>query len=244
MRRRLFATGRRGIRGGRFFVALLCACLLTPGLARAGGGEMVRVAQVFDGDTCRLADGRTVRLAGIDAPEGAHGGVPAQYFAAAAKAAFARRVMGRELRLVRAGQGGDRFGRVLGDFLLPDGASVAEALVADGAAFVFWHRDLPAALCDRLLAAARQAMATGRGFWPRLLALSPPARPYVGNAASRRFHDAACPQGRAISPRNRVAFPDLRAAFAAGFAPARECTPWPFAGGGEGASARSETDKP
>ena len=234
MRQRLFATGRRGLRGGRFFVALLCACLLAPGLARAGGGELVRVAQVFDGDTCRLADGRTVRLAGIDAPETAHGGVPAQYFADAARAALARRVMGRELRLVRAGQGGDRFGRVLGDFVLPDGASVAEALVADGATFVFWHRDLSPALFDRLLAAERQAMAAGRGFWPRLLAQQPPSRPYVGNAASRRFHDADCPQGRAVSPRNRVAFPDLRAAFAAGFAPARECTPWPAADGREG----------
>ena len=234
MRQRLFATGRRGLRGGRFFVALLCACLLAPGLARAGGGELVRVAQVFDGDTCRLADGRTVRLAGIDAPEGVHGCVPAQYFAAEAKAALARRVMGRELRLVRAGQGGDRFGRVLGDLVLADGASVAEALVADGAAFVFWHRDLPPALFERLLATQRQAMAAGRGFWPRLLALPPPSRPYVGNAASRRFHDAACPRGRAISPRNRIAFPDLRAAFAAGFAPARECTPWPVADGREG----------
>ncbi len=194
----------------------------------------MRVAQVFDGDTCRLADGRTVRLAGIDAPETAHGNAPAQYFAAQAKAALKRRVLGRELRLVRDGRGGDRFGRVLGDFVLPDGASVAEALVADGMAFVFWHRDLSPALDDRLLAAARQAMAAGRGFWPRLLALPPPARPYVGNAASRRFHDAACPQGRAVSPRNRVAFPDLRAAFAAGFAPARECTPWPAASGGGG----------
>jgi micrococcal nuclease len=233
MRRRLFATGRRGLRGGRFFVALLCACLFAPGLARADG-ETVRVARVFDGDTCRLADGRTVRLAGIDAPEVAHGDVPAQYFAAEAKAGLERRVMGRELRLVRAGRGGDRFGRVLGDFLLSDGASAAEALVADGAVFVFWHRDLPPALFDRLFAAQRRAMAAGHGFWPRLLALPQPSRPYVGNAASRRFHDAACPEGRAVSPRSRVAFPDLRAAFAAGFAPARECTPWPAAAVGEG----------
>ena len=215
-------------------MALLCACLLAPGLARAGGGERVRVERVFDGDTCRLDDGRTVRLAGIDAPEGAHGDAPAQFFAAEAKAALERHVMGRELRLVRAGQGGDRFGRILGDFLLTDGASVAEALVADGAAFVFWHRDLPTPLCARLLAAERRAMASGRGFWPRLLALPRPPRPYVGNASSCRFHDADCPQGRAVSPRNRVAFPDLRAAFAAGFAPARECTPWPAAAGREG----------
>lgn len=230
MRPNPIATGRRGLRGGRFFwAALLFACLSVPGFAPAGG-EMVRVARVFDGDTCRLADGRTLRLAGIDAPETAHGDAPAQYYAAAAAKALEALVAGREVRLVRQGNGDDRFGRVLGDLVLPDGTSVAERLAASGAAFVFWHRDLDAALVTRLLAAQARAMAGGRGFWPRLLALAPPARPYVGNAASRRFHDAACPQARAVSPRNRVSLPDLRAAFAAGYAPARECTPWPPAG--------------
>lgn len=207
----------------------LLACLLAPRLAPAGG-ETVRVAGVFDGDTCRLADGRTLRLAGIDAPETAHGDAPAQYYAAASAKALEALVAGREARLVRQGNGDDRFGRVLGDLVLPDGTSVAERLVASGAAFVFWHRDLDAALVTRLLAAQDRAMAGGRGLWPRLLALAPPPKPFVGNAASRRFHDAACPHARAVNPRNRVLLPDLRAAFAAGYAPARECTPWPPAG--------------
>ncbi len=203
-------------------MAALAVLLLAAGLARAGG-EAVGVARVFDGDTCRLADGRVLRLAGVDAPETAHGKAPAQYYAAEATAAFSRLVAGKALGLVVSGDGGDRFGRLLGDLVLPDGTSVTEALLAQGTVFVFWHRDMAEADFGRLLALQRRAMGEGRGMWPRLLAGPPPARPYVGNANSRRFHAGDCPEAARISPRNRVSLSGLTQAFERGFAPAREC---------------------
>ncbi|WP_428569183.1 MAG: thermonuclease family protein [Solidesulfovibrio sp. DCME] len=250
-------TGRRGLRGGRFFVAALAVLLALPGLSLAGWGAAptsrgvdgnglpggrqatapaatVTVARVFDGDTCRLADGRVLRLAGVDAPETAHGGAPAQYYAAEAAAAFARLVTGKPLGLVVSGDGGDRFGRLLGDLRLPDGTSVTEALLARGAVFVFWHRDMAEVDFERLLAVQRRAMGTGQGMWPRLLDGPPPARPFVGNANSRRFHAWDCPEAARVSPRNRVLLRNLGDAFGRGFAPARECTPWPAARRGQG----------
>jgi endonuclease YncB( thermonuclease family) len=229
----LFVTnlaGRRALRGGRLFMAALAVFVLFAGLARADREGGARVVRVYDGDTCRLSDGRVVRLAGVDAPEVAHNGAPAQYYAAASRDALARLVMGRAVHLVVRGDEGDRFGRVLGDFLLPEGGTAVEALSADGAVFVFWHRDLSEAAFERLLTLQRRAMAQGRGFWPQLLALPAPSRGYVGNAASKRFHAADCPEAARISPRNRVALPDLRQAFARGYSPARECTPWPTVG--------------
>lgn len=185
------------------------------------------MARVFDGDTCLLEDGRRLRLAGIDAPETSHDGQPAQYYAKEAAALLARLTAGQPLRLVAVGEGRDRFGRVLGDLRLPDGASISERLAAEGAAYYFWHADLPNDLSDRLLAAQRRAMAAGQGFWPRILAMPAQEQPYVGNVASHRFHAPNCPDARRISPRNRVALPTLAAAFDKGLAPARNCSPWP-----------------
>lgn len=191
------------------------------------GPRFVRVAWVYDGDTCRLESGERLRLAGIDAPELGHDGAPGQYYAQESKTALLRLVRGVSLRFVGVGPGRDRFDRLLGELLLPDGTSVGERLVAEGAAFFFRFDDLSPALGERLLAAQRRAMAAGKGFWPRLLALPAPAAPYRGNAASGRFHAPDCPEGARIARRNLLLLPTLSEAFARGLAPARECTPWP-----------------
>ena len=220
-------AGGRCVAGLSFCLALVWLCFTA---AQAGPAPaLVRVAAVFDGDTCQLADGRRVRLAGIDAPEMAHDGRAAQYYAAAAAALLQRVTRGVPLQFVGVGPDKDRFGRMLGDLLLPDGASVAALLVGEGAAFFFWFDDVPAELAERLLLAQRRAMAAGRGAWLRLLALPRPAEPYVGNAASHRFHAPDCPDAARIGRRNRVLLPTLAEAFGRGFAPARGCTPWPEA---------------
>lgn len=197
------------------------------GLPAAPAARPELVETVLDGDTCQLAGGARVRLAGIDAPELAHDGQPAQYYAAESKNTLTRLVVGAAVQFVGVGPGHDRFGRLLGDLLLPGGVSVAERLVAEGAAFCFWFDDVPPQLEVRLLAAQQRAMAAGKGFWPRMLSLPAPPGPYVGNANSRRFHSPGCPDAARIARRNRVLLPTLREAFTRGFAPARECTPWP-----------------
>lgn len=226
------AAGRRagGCRVATLGGLILALVWLWATAALAGRDPaLVRVETVFDGDTCQLADGRRVRLAGIDAPETAHNGQPAQYYAAEATALLSRLTQGVPLRFVEVGPERDRFDRLLGDLLLPDGISVAARLVGEGAAFFFWFDDLPPQLAERLLSVQRQAMAAGRGAWPRLLALPGPGAPYVGNAASHRFHAPNCPDAARISRRNRVLLSTLAEAFGRGFAPARDCTPWPMA---------------
>lgn len=222
--------GRAGgwrVAGAWLVATALLVVLAAPAVA---GEAVVRLAAVIDGDTCQLTDGRRLRLAGIDAPERAHDGRPAQYHAAESAELFDRLTRNIPLRFVGVGPDKDRFGRLLGELLLPDGTSVGERLIAQGAAFCFWFDDVPRELADRLLAAQRRAMAAGRGLWPRLLALPAPPRPYVGNAASRRFHGPDCPDGARVGRRNRVLLPTLADAFGRGFAPARDCTPWPDAG--------------
>ena len=216
-------------RGAALLLALAVwtTAALAWNLPAGDGPRFVRVAWVYDGDTCRLESGERVRLAGIDAPELGHDGTPGQYYALESKAALRRLVRGVSLRFVGVGEGRDRFDRLLGELLLPDGTSVGERLVAEGAAFFFRFDDLPPAMAERLLAAQRRAMAAGKGFWPRLLAQPAPAAPYRGNAASGRFHAPDCPDGARIGRRNVQLLPTLSEAFARGFAPARECTPWP-----------------
>lgn len=222
-------TALIGWAGRRVWVVLtLVACCLFVG-AQAGraADEMVRTVAVYDGDTCRLADGRTLRLAGVDAPETAHDGRPAQYYAQQAKAALEGLVRGALLRFVGVGPAQDRFGRLLGDLVLPDGRSVTEILLSRGCVFVFWHKDMESTVFNRLLALQRRAMAEGQGFWPRLLSLPPPATPYVGNVSSHRFHGPDCPDVARIGRRNRVVLATISEAFDQGYAPARDCTPWP-----------------
>ena len=70
-------------------------------------------------------------------------------------------------------------------------------------------------------------MDQGRGFWPAILGSGPAKAGYAGTRSSKRFHVLSCPQGRKVKAGNQVRFSSLRDAFAAGYAPARECTPWP-----------------
>ena len=217
-------------RGGFRALCLHCCALLAVALCvsvASAGMESVRVKRVFDGDTCLLEDGRRVRLAGIDAPETAHGREPAQYYAVNATARLVELTKGQLLRLAVAGDGRDRYGRVVGELLLTNGASLGEILVSEGAATYYWHSGLPGELLERLLAAQQRAMKAGRGFWPRILALPSPPAPYVGNAATRRFHSPDCPDAHRISPKNRVYLVNAGEAFKQGYSPARDCTPWP-----------------
>ncbi len=217
-------------RGGFRALCLQCCTLVAVVLCvsvASAGMESVRVKRVFDGDTCLLEDGRRVRLAGIDAPETAHGRVPAQYYAGNATTRLVELTKGQLLQLAVAGDGSDRYGRIVGELRLPNGASLGEILVSEGAATYYWHSGLPGDLLERLLAAQHRAMETGRGVWPRILALPRPPAPYVGNAATRRFHSPDCPDARRISPKNKVYLANAGEAFKQGFSPARDCTPWP-----------------
>lgn len=208
----------------RLFLVLLCLTLAPlPAFA-----ERVHVAQVVDGDTLRLTDGRSLRLAGIDSPELGHGKEPDQLHAQQSRDMLHALVANKalELRPVTT-QGKDRHKRVLAEVLLPDGASLNEALLAQGAAYAYWHKDLDVAFWQRLLERQSQALREKKGLWADLLRLPVAQAPYVGNKNSRRFFPENCKNARDIKDRNRVPFAGLAAAFEAGYAPARVCVFWP-----------------
>ncbi|HET8623680.1 MAG TPA: thermonuclease family protein [Gemmatimonadales bacterium] len=100
-------------------------------LVLAGAGRPCIVSRVIDGDTFYCADGRKVRLIGIDAPERAQGR------AAAESAAALRRLLPRGARVrLEADVGArDRHGRALA-YAWSGDSLINETLVRDGWAFL------------------------------------------------------------------------------------------------------------
>ncbi len=86
-----------------------------------------RVASVIDGDTLRLADGRTVRLVGIDTPERGECGFEA------ATERLAALVRGEPVALGRSDEDTDRYGRLL-RYVDVDATDVGLELLRDGLA--------------------------------------------------------------------------------------------------------------
>ncbi len=133
------ATGRltRGRPLGALFVGLLfvaqvahSSCPATRIHARAD------VDYVHDGDTVRLADGRSLRIVGIDTPELARDGRPDEPLARAARDRVREllRASAMRLSLRYDAEAKDRYGRTLAHAYLPDGRSVGAMLLAEGLA--------------------------------------------------------------------------------------------------------------
>ncbi len=114
------------------------------------------VTAVKDGDTIELrADTAThrIRLFGIDCPE------KGQAFGQQAKKFTSGLCFGKRVSVVTHGR--DRYGRVVGEVILPDGRILNRELVAAGLAWWYqkYSRD---PLLERLEAEARKAR---RGIW-------------------------------------------------------------------------------
>jgi micrococcal nuclease len=148
-------TGRRGAKAGSGIIRVLTGALLFTFSVHAEefSGRVVGVAE---GDTITVLVGiepRRVRLAGIDAPE------KGQPFGQRAKQALSRLAVERTVRVVVRGQ--DRYGRTLGEVLLPDGVSLNERLVGEGWAWHYTRYSKDQRLAE-LEAAARRSR---RGLW-------------------------------------------------------------------------------
>ena len=128
--------------------------------------EQVRVVSVSDGDTLRLSDDRRVRIVGINTPELAHNGRPAEPLADKAHAELQRLVRTSENRVgLRLGEENkDRHGRLLAHVFLANGQSVEAHMLEAGLASRVaiapnvWNQDCLAQAEDE----ARQAE---RGIW-------------------------------------------------------------------------------
>jgi micrococcal nuclease len=101
--------------------------------------ETIGVRYVHDGDTLRLTDGRRVRLIGIDAPELARDGHPAQPFGVAAGDYLRALVQqhGNRVGLVFDTAKKDKYGRTLAYLFFDNGDSVEADMIDAGLAIAY-----------------------------------------------------------------------------------------------------------
>jgi micrococcal nuclease len=180
------------------------------------------VVQVIDGDTLVLAGGIKVRILGIDAPEMARDGQPADFLAHQAKAALTELTLNRKIGLEYDRLRYDRYGRLLAYLFLPDHTLVNAELVRRGMARVYSHAP-NARYRKTLLAAQVEAIQAQRGIWRQLLKQDEPY--YLGNRHTLRLHRPQCPLGAKMSRANQVRFTSLKEAYLQGYSPCRSCKP-------------------
>lgn len=149
--------------------------------------EYATVDYVYDGDTVRLADGRHVRLLGINTPEMGRDGEPSQPFAAKARRALQGLLArhGERVGLQFDRERRDRYHRVLAHLYVGDGLNVQARLLQQGLATVLVVPPNTAATqCYQRV--ERRARAAGRGLWGHDRYQVVPVRQLSGD--SRGYH--------------------------------------------------------
>jgi endonuclease YncB( thermonuclease family) len=123
------------------WVAILCTLLLSPSSVLGDdptcpadrSDERVVSARTFDGDTLALADGRKVRLLGINTPEIGRDGEPSEPYSEDAKALLTLFAgPGMSLRLRLDTERFDRYGRLLAHVFAADGSNLQARLLDAG----------------------------------------------------------------------------------------------------------------
>ncbi|WP_165234732.1 thermonuclease family protein [Aquisphaera insulae] len=147
----------------RLAILLILACWA---LSAKAADFPARVVGVSDGDTLTVlvAGNREVkvRLYGIDAPE------TAQDFGSRAKQAASEMSFGQQVTVREVDR--DRYGRTVGEVILPDGRSLGKEMVRAGLAWWFWRY----APDDWELAGLEaEAKAAKRGLWNQAGAVPP-----------------------------------------------------------------------
>jgi len=153
----LTSGSRKALLWGAFFVLAL---LTGP----AGAQQQAVVTRVVDGDTVWLADGRHVRLLGINAPELAHDGRPEEPVARQAKVALRKLIAGRPIHLIVGRDSHDHYGRLLARVQLADGREAGVELLRAGLAVAVALPPNLAGMGERR-AAEDEARAHHRGIW-------------------------------------------------------------------------------
>ena len=151
---------------GAFFVSAIWLGPAAAACLAPSAGQEVRVERAVDGDTLKLADGRSVRLIGVNAPELAHQGRPAEPLAQQAQRRLAEllRDSGQRVRLVNGQQARDHYGRVLAHAFDARGRNLEEQLLAEGLGFMVALAP-NVALADCQARAEQQARAARLGVW-------------------------------------------------------------------------------
>ncbi|WP_025130292.1 thermonuclease family protein [Pseudomonas sp. PH1b] len=122
---------------GAFFVSAIWLTAAQAFCPAPKGLAPVIVQRVVDGDTLRLKDGRSVRMIGLNAPELAGRGRPAEPFAVAARQRLEQLVAqsGGRLGLLPGRERRDRYGRTLAHLYGANGRNLEAQLIAEGLAY-------------------------------------------------------------------------------------------------------------
>lgn len=152
---------------GAFFVlATWLWPVLADDCAPPADARTVKVRFVHDGDTLVLTDDTRVRVIGINTPEVARDGRPAEPLAIRARDRLRQLVFqnSNKLRLLPGEQKRDRHGRTLAYLWLPDGTDVSAELLRQG---LGWLVAIPPNIrqvaCHQ--AAEAEARTARRGVW-------------------------------------------------------------------------------
>lgn len=163
-----------GITGALFFVLIMgfpvveAACLIPE-----NRGFEVKSAYAIDGDTLVLADGRHLRLIGVNTPEIGRKGKTSQPLAIKARKETEKFLSAANSLLISSGdESHDRYGRLLAHVSNQRGDSLEETLVALGLAY---HIAIPPnlAFVSCLSEAEQLARTQQRGLWAVNTALAP-----------------------------------------------------------------------
>jgi endonuclease YncB( thermonuclease family) len=130
--------------------------------------QQVLVRQVVDGDTVRLADGRSVRLIGINAPEIGRNGRTSEPYAEAAKRRLQALVKASDGRigLVPGVEDKDKYGRTLAHIYGRNGDNLEAQLLSEGLGYrVAVAPNVRLSGCQQL--AEQAARKAGSGLWRR-----------------------------------------------------------------------------
>lgn len=153
---------------GAFFVSAIWLSSAQAFCPAPTGATEVAVRRVVDGDTLRLADGRSVRLIGLNTPELGRRGRSDEPFAVAARRRLEALVAASDGRvgLVPGRESKDRYGRTLAHAYGADGRNIEAQMLAEGLGFqVAVAPNVGLADCQR--AAERQARDARLGLWKR-----------------------------------------------------------------------------
>ncbi|MGD8588029.1 MAG: thermonuclease family protein [Chromatiales bacterium] len=152
------------------FLLLWLVCTMA-GVASAScdpftGGEELEVAHVYDGDTLKLADGRNIRLIGINTPEMGRDGNIDEAGAQQALDRLESLVLASDQRvhLMVGEQQTDRYGRQLAHLYGRGGNNITELLLREGLGYVIaFPPNLRNLACYE--AAESMARKARRGLW-------------------------------------------------------------------------------
>lgn len=218
---RLFADIKRiGLLGIFVIIALFVGCgqdkpkEKKPEEPIAANAKVV-VAEVYDGDTFVMSDGRKVRIAGIDTPEAG------EKFHDEAKAYLSELIYDKEITLVSIPAGQDRYGRILAEVLI-DTVNIGLALIKKGFAQLYLFGD-DSYLKDKYLPYLKEAIYQKNGIWGQK-----PPKPedyYIRVKGSYRFHRPLCPSLKDANPKNLRRINTRLECVENGLSPCRNCRP-------------------